>query len=470
MTADFATWVKELDEKRGSKKKRLENEERSEEENDDDDDDMLLETALLIGNNQSREKSAEENLKELEQEMKLLKWHKLANDAALKAALIKTKRLKNKETKTKGNLRQMERAAWMQQVIQEEQSKPLEVDEAFIAEYKEKEARENKRVAKEMKAHLQNVRRLKEQAAKREDIRMRNLAYREKKQELAEKRKEVQDRALGLISIAAKTAEEETTVAILKENDLTALDKLVELEKRISSLEKDYKNGVSSKKGSASKKPVVFAKNRTAPAGGQPTRVKYHVRANASAKSNLKSSSSNRRRPREKKTIKNRPDEVEEDKTFLTSLPSVSKKSQSSALVKRSSTTATPVQKRNKNIRRTQSSQARSYLRGAKSQDQAVSKWIRDRTVKKTPQKIVSAKERMQEFAEVRKEYEKRKDIALRTLHGRSDGTIKRKRVPERKTPVPRRIPTTNRKKPVRATTNHMPQINFNLTGSSFKK
>ena len=34
---------------------------------------------------------------ELEQEMKLLQWHKLANEAALKAALIRTKRLKESE-------------------------------------------------------------------------------------------------------------------------------------------------------------------------------------------------------------------------------------------------------------------------------------------------------------------------------------------------------------------------------------
>ena len=34
------------------------------------------------------------DIDELEQEMKLLHWHKLANEAALKAALIRTKKLK----------------------------------------------------------------------------------------------------------------------------------------------------------------------------------------------------------------------------------------------------------------------------------------------------------------------------------------------------------------------------------------
>ena len=36
-------------------------------------------------------------IEELEQEMKLLHWHKLANEAALKAALIRTKKLKWKK-------------------------------------------------------------------------------------------------------------------------------------------------------------------------------------------------------------------------------------------------------------------------------------------------------------------------------------------------------------------------------------
>ena len=34
------------------------------------------------------------HLDQLEQEMKLLQWHKLANEAALKAALIRTRKLK----------------------------------------------------------------------------------------------------------------------------------------------------------------------------------------------------------------------------------------------------------------------------------------------------------------------------------------------------------------------------------------
>ena len=40
-------------------------------------------------------------MEELANEMKLLNWHKLANEAALKAALIRTKRLKARDNKVR---------------------------------------------------------------------------------------------------------------------------------------------------------------------------------------------------------------------------------------------------------------------------------------------------------------------------------------------------------------------------------
>ena len=44
-------------------------------------------------------------IEELEQEMKLLHWHKLANEAALKAALIRTKKLKESSPSPQRRLR-----------------------------------------------------------------------------------------------------------------------------------------------------------------------------------------------------------------------------------------------------------------------------------------------------------------------------------------------------------------------------
>jgi hypothetical protein len=59
----------------------------------------------------------------LEAEMKLLQWHKLANESALKAAIIKNKALKRKE---KSMLR-LPFDLKLNKVIQEERSKELVV-------------------------------------------------------------------------------------------------------------------------------------------------------------------------------------------------------------------------------------------------------------------------------------------------------------------------------------------------------
>ena len=55
---------------------------------------------------------------ELAAEMKLLNWHKLANEAALKAALLRTKKLKTKEGKPQMHGSVQEKASWMQQIIE----------------------------------------------------------------------------------------------------------------------------------------------------------------------------------------------------------------------------------------------------------------------------------------------------------------------------------------------------------------
>jgi hypothetical protein len=75
-------WVKELDEFKPSTS------------DDDDDEKASIDIrAQYMDHDTYRDKSsaASSQMEEIKQEMKLLNWHKLANEAALKAALIKTK-------------------------------------------------------------------------------------------------------------------------------------------------------------------------------------------------------------------------------------------------------------------------------------------------------------------------------------------------------------------------------------------
>ena len=97
-------------------------------------------------------------------EMKLLHWHKLANDAALKAALLKTKTMKAKDAKRPVGVENVKaKAGWMQRVIEEEQAKPLQVTKDFVLEYQENERREEERLDAEVARHIECLRKLRVQ-------------------------------------------------------------------------------------------------------------------------------------------------------------------------------------------------------------------------------------------------------------------------------------------------------------------
>ena len=88
------------------------------------------------------------HLDQLEQEMKLLQWHKLANEAALKAALIRTRKLKREQQSESVTTREAleEKAAWMQQIVEEEHSKPLQVDAGYTADFEARERADEERL------------------------------------------------------------------------------------------------------------------------------------------------------------------------------------------------------------------------------------------------------------------------------------------------------------------------------------
>jgi hypothetical protein len=67
-------------------------------------------------------------LKDLEAEMKLLKWHKLANESALQAALLRTKSMRKEEARMKPLLEKatrMKNRERLKKAREEEEAKPL---------------------------------------------------------------------------------------------------------------------------------------------------------------------------------------------------------------------------------------------------------------------------------------------------------------------------------------------------------
>jgi len=203
----------------------------------------------------------ERQVRELEQEMKLLKWHKLANEAALKAAIIRTNRLKDYDvTKSLSQSAAKDKMLWMQQIIEEEQGKPIEVNEEFIREFRANEELDNQRMKQKSEQHVESLRRLTARLKKREELKERNRAYREEKNKLKLLKPRFDPKQPGSASSRFATPEisastdsirsgfmspegsgaEEMSQAVPVGNlstVLNSLDRLVELEKRIALLE-----------------------------------------------------------------------------------------------------------------------------------------------------------------------------------------------------------------------------------------
>lgn len=73
--------------------------------------------------------------------MKLLKWHKLANESAIQAALLRTKNLKKIDQRKKieeEHQEREERKIRFQIIIEEEKAKPIELEKDLKKSYSEK--------------------------------------------------------------------------------------------------------------------------------------------------------------------------------------------------------------------------------------------------------------------------------------------------------------------------------------------
>ena len=139
----------------------------------------------IAGDTGGPKKRNASQIQELEQEMKLLHWHKLANEAALKAALIRTKKLKASSNNPMAAVEsRRERAQWMQQIIEEEQNKPLEVNEDFIIQYEKKEREEEERLEDEVQRHIESLQKIKKNLRAKEEVRRRTMIYRDKRKAL----------------------------------------------------------------------------------------------------------------------------------------------------------------------------------------------------------------------------------------------------------------------------------------------
>ena len=233
-------------------------------------------------------------IEELEQEMKLLHWHKLANEAALKAALIRTKKLKESSNNPLAAVEsRRERAQWMQQIIEEEQNKPLEVNEDFILKYEKQEREEEERLEEEVQRHIKSLQRIKSNLKQKEKVRRRTIIYREKRKALQnslgqydQANIDPQGPPRGMLAPGNINPESEESMMGGMHGTLSkvinSLDKLVDLEKRITQLESDVGPhspvaGASGDHGTRRTR-IKFTKRRAESEGKVPARNIFSVK------------------------------------------------------------------------------------------------------------------------------------------------------------------------------------------------
>ena len=239
----------------------------------------------------------------LQAEMKLLNWHKLANEAALKAALLKTKQLKERDAKPRTSEKLREQAAWMQRVIEEEQAKPLEVSREFVAQYQRREQQEEQRLDDEVTRHITSLKKLRGEIESRERLRARKEEYKRAKAANA-RRQPTETRSEDGNDRAEQKAPQGGTLRTV----ISSLDRLVDLERRIASLEKDSlfdrvehaAGSVASSEPAGSRKPrrgrtgLKFTKQRIPMSTNRPSKNVYAVRLQHGARGPRGAASSSR--------------------------------------------------------------------------------------------------------------------------------------------------------------------------------
>ena len=165
-----------------------------------------------------------------------------------------------------------EKAEWMQQIIEEEQSKPLEVDSDYLKDYETQERREEERLQEEVRRHIKSLRALRSDLRKREETRKRNMKYKMERAAFQSKQFSAED--MGESSEPAMESRKQPVTGTLSKV-IHSLDKLVELEKRISHLEED--TGPASAMF-ANRTSLQFSKKTTNSSGNAPSKTYFAMR------------------------------------------------------------------------------------------------------------------------------------------------------------------------------------------------
>lgn len=228
-------------------------------------------------------------------ELKLLEWHKLANDAALKAALMQTKSLRasTPEINESTNAANVKR---IRQVVTNEQTKPLEVTKDFVLKYELNEMKNSERLTEQVERHISTLRNIREKLESKIELKERINDYREWKKSFSVKKNAVMN-GQTLASLDPSITQKSTANSTMGQSKtggahdlatvLDSLNKLAQLENRITDLET---NNVYQKMSDLEEQRAYDAQEKTAlefnkrratggpKASGGPSRAVYAIR------------------------------------------------------------------------------------------------------------------------------------------------------------------------------------------------
>mmetsp|Transcript_757 Transcript_757/g.1997 ORF Transcript_757/g.1997 Transcript_757/m.1997 type:complete len:463 (+) Transcript_757:58-1446(+) len=224
------------------------------------------------------------------QELKMLNWYKLANEAAMKAALVKHKRFKDVPRYNPAAERVRQRATWLEAVIAEEQNKPLELEEQAYKQLMKKEEAAREAAQQRTVERHEKIVKLKDELQAKEN---RRLKYRKFLAQQDSMRKQALNSAGGVGSIYGP--DEEPEVIEMSADVMASLHSLEQLEERVASIITDEQAkapgsivldlaqakdvGVSTVRNSSTDtlnaEQITFIKRRTEPRLGQPSQVYY---------------------------------------------------------------------------------------------------------------------------------------------------------------------------------------------------
>ena len=127
-------------------------------------------------------KESEEKMLQLQQQLMFLRWRKVQTGAKMRSILADSKRFRTMDETnlTGGEVKAEERAQWMQEIVESEMGRPLEVDDDYIQSYITESKNSTKRLQNDTECHLRNVQRLKETTLEGENLRMRVRRYKDK--------------------------------------------------------------------------------------------------------------------------------------------------------------------------------------------------------------------------------------------------------------------------------------------------